>query len=63
MKFNCCFEQDSKGIYFKVEDNTNHISIGMYNDFNLQTEVCIRKEDVEKLIEFLQNSSIMKLEW
>lgn len=60
MKFDCCFEQEYKGIYFEVEDNSNHISFSTYNGFNLETEVCIRKEDVMKLIEFLQSSGVMK---
>ena len=60
MKFNCCFEQDYKGIYFEVEDNNNHVSIAMHNNFNLETEVCIRKEEIMKLIELLQSSSVMK---
>lgn len=61
-RFKCCFENDYKGIFFEVEKekDCSFANVTMYNDFEVETQVCLRKNDIERLAQVLQN--ILK-EW
>ncbi|MGG1650516.1 hypothetical protein ABHN03_25365 [Paenibacillus sp. NRS-1775] len=56
-RFDCCFENERKGIYFEVEDQNSHIELTMYNNSKPETQVCLRDEDVQRLIDLLQQMS------
>lgn len=53
-RFDCCFELEHKGIYFEVENNQSHVSFAMFYRHEVETEVCLRIDDVDKLISLLQ---------
>jgi hypothetical protein len=55
--FHCYYERDEKGIFMEVdtESYTSLVSFTFLADFKVQGEVCLEKEDVEKLIEILQD--------
>lgn len=56
--FPCHYERDEKGIYMEVD--TDHyedlVGITFYVNSNVEGEVCLDKEQTEKLIEMLQES-------
>ncbi|WP_220687785.1 hypothetical protein [Paenibacillus lautus] len=46
---------EHKGIYFDVDDNGDHIALTMFKGFEPENQVCLRDEDLERLIELLQS--------
>lgn len=55
-QFECCFERKGKGIYLEVEEGSQNVEFTSYYDFNPAVSVCLRKEEVEELIEYLQET-------
>lgn len=55
-RYDCCFELLRKGIYFEVDTEGSHVSFSSFKDEEFLTEVCLRKDDVMRLIHQLQDS-------
>lgn len=54
-RFDCVFENDYKGIYMDVHNDGSHVGFTFYQDFKLQGEVCLREEELDKLIVLLES--------
>lgn len=54
-RYDCCFELLRKGIYFEVDTEGSHVSFSNYKDSEFLTEICLKKDDVIRLIEKLQS--------
>jgi hypothetical protein len=54
--FECCFELPRKGLYMEVVNNPEYdnVCFAMYEDCQFLTSVCIRENEVDELIAYLQ---------
>jgi hypothetical protein len=55
-KFDCCFEEERKGIYFVMSDEKSHVEFSFYSGYECKSSVCLRDEDKLRLIKLLQES-------
>lgn len=55
-KFNCCFENQEKGIFMTVAEGSRCMEFNIHTHAVPGTGVCLRKTDVEGLIKLLQGS-------
>jgi hypothetical protein len=56
IKFDCCYENEHEGIYLEVEQGSECVELTFFKDFNPDGSVCLRRDDVERLIKVLQEN-------